>query len=1270
MLSLYRLRIEEEPMKLLTLSCLAILGLSFAAGSMPLSPNAVWQGSPQASPGSPWTLQIVSSNASGTRLTLDCPGFWSQSVLQEGQIRTQVQLVDPQSQGKKSGATALPGFPDLPALGRLLVIPNDKAVEIIVHEVTLQAFPCESPFMTEGEDGQVVVSALSDETYPAAWARSSTPGIMKDYRVAPVSFYPLRYDPVTHELLLATHLEIEVRTSTGSTENVKTFFSSPSQAFEPLYQDVIDNLNQYNSASPLVSEGHRGKYMIVTPNVYLDDAALINFANWKRQLGYTVVFDTLFAVTADSQIKTAIQAQYFAGDQPLDYVLLLSDDYGGQNPNPLSIPSWSFKKPGEGEYDPTDHPYTLLEGNDYFPDVLLGRISVRNSQQLQIVLAKILNYEKTAFTPNNDWYKSALVSAGNRSDTPPAPITPAWSSLWLRDKLLDYGYTRVDTVIWWGNPQSYSEGTTRIANSINQGVGIVAYRGWGNATGWLAPYFFNSHVEQLINGAMTPVVVSIVCWTANFAVADACFGEDWLRFGSSSGIKGGVGFYGPTELHTKTNWNNAIYAGFFEGLLEENLYRFGQAVVRSKLETYYGFPDFIAHQDFVEFYFHVYTTLGDPEMPIWTDIPAIITVDAPGQVLPGNQQVTVTAKRADGSPLGGAYVGLYKASDNLLTGGVTNGNGVATIEIEPLTAGPITVTVSKQNCKPLQDTINVELNNFPVGMTGLAVDGDGVAQAGETVQMTVTVKNFGADPLTDVVAILSENDPYVTLGPATVNLGTIAGLEQVPAAYPVTLAPGTPNSHAVEFTLNLSNTQYTAQAKFLLPVGGLQMIPVTLVTDSGSVAPGHTAKLRPLILNIGLIPAQGLTGTLSCQYNVVTVSSGSVSFPVVQPGATALAGGAFTVQVASSTFPGRQVILNLALTASGGFTQSVNYPVQLGTAASSDPLGPDPYGYYAYDNTDVGYTEAPAYQWIELDPRHGGSNADLILLGDDTNHTLHLPFTFNYYGLSFDTLTICSNGFVNFGSSQSWASDFRNWNIPSSLGPPSLIAAFWDDLRSDTLDGDNWIHVLSRYDQAAGQFVVEWSRTVNDYLYEDSNQWKEETFELVLFDPVAHPTLTGDGEILLQYLVVNDVDNKENFCTVGMEDEAHQRGLQYSFSHNLPSSAAPLVTGRAIKFTTDAPTTTLAAREPVIPTTLSFGSPSPNPANPGTVLTFRLPAAGRVHVDLYDLMGRKAATLLDADLTAGSHNLPVNGAALANGMYFAVLRYDGQALTQKILILK
>ena len=32
--------------------------------------------------------------------------------------------------------------------------------------------------------------------------------------------------------------------------------------------------------------------------------------------------------------------------------------------------------------------------------------------------------------------------------------------------------------------------------------------------------------------------------------------------------------------------------------------------------------------------------------------------------------------------------------------------------------------------------------------------------------------------------------------------------------------------------------------------------------------------------------------------------------------------------------------------------------------------GPDAYGYYAIDNTDISYPMAPLYDWVEIDPNY------------------------------------------------------------------------------------------------------------------------------------------------------------------------------------------------------------------------------------------------------------------------------------------------------------
>ncbi len=1246
------------------------VSLACVAGIVRLSSAAAWLGSPQALPGTPWSVQIQSSNASGTHLVLECPGFWTETVLQEGVLRTRISLPE-------AGITTQTGLPELPAIGRLLAIPADRAAEVLVHQVILASFPCENPYLAEPyEPGESLPEALNalEETFPLNWAEAQMPVIMKDHRLAPVNLFPLRYDPQTKELLLATRLELEIRTVLPSTDNVKTHFEPSSEAFAPLYQSAIDNLSEFNTASPLVGEGARGKYLIFINETFQDNAFLVQLMTWKRQLGYQVILHPIPASGySNDQIKEVITQEYYAGDAPLDYVLLIGDVSGV-----LAIPYYTITKPGSPqEIDPTDHEYALLEGDDYFPDIMVGRLSVTSEYELSSALKNTLTYERDPYVANPAWFKRALLSAGNFSDQGIPPITPAWTTLWLMDKLYDFGYTQVDTVIYWGpgDPWSYP-GTPNILNSLNTGDGLVAYRGWGDASGWQYPIFKVDNImsPDLSNGAMLPVVVSIVCETGNYGdpATNPCFGEAWLRAGTPTTPKGGAAFYGPTDLHTNTKWNNPLYAGFFEGLLEENLYRLGQSALRSKLELYYGFPENTGIGDYAEFYFHTYNILGDPELSIWTDTPAALTLEAPAQITPGRQIVTATVRRADGSPAGGAYIAFYKVGE-VLAGDVADGSGTAAVEIEPLTAGALTCTASKQNCIPEQQNISVQVGNFPVGISAVRLSGDGVAQAGETLEMTISVQNYGSTSLDGVEAELSENDPYASLNTSTATLGTISASGTAPAQFSVTLSPSVPDGYAVEFTLLLSNADYSAEDKFLLYVGGLQLVPAGFVLESGSLNPGGSAQIRLLLCNAGFLPAQALNGLLSCSSGAVNITANQSLFPVLQPNVVGMSSAQFSLLVNAEAATGQQVILDLDITAAGGYSQKVSFPLQLGQPAATDPLGPDSYGYYAYDNTDQDYAEVPEFNWIELDPEFGGTGATYYPLLDDMSLVVGMPFTFTYYGADFDTLTICSNGLISFG--ETWMTEFRNWNIPSALGPPNLIAPFWDDLKPDTIglfaDTTEFVEVFTKYDNVQGRFIIEWSRSVNRFGYEVYSSWKEETFELVLSDPAVNLTQTGDGEILFQYLVVNDVDDNNNYATVGIEDEAHRRGLQYAYSNDYPSAASPLTANRAIKITTDPPSVFAGGSgSSGLPTRTIFSAPQPNPANPGTVLRFALPEEGIVQIELYNALGRRVAVLMNGNQSAGSHSLQLHGEALPSGIYFAVLRFGRETLTQKVLILK
>ncbi len=70
------------------------------------------------------------------------------------------------------------------------------------------------------------------------------------------------------------------------------------------------------------------------------------------------------------------------------------------------------------------------------------------------------------------------------------------------------------------------------------------------------------------------------------------------------------------------------------------------------------------------------------------------------------------------------------------------------------------------------------------------------------------------------------------------------------------------------------------------------------------------------------------------------------------------------------------------------------------------------------------------------------------------------------------------------------------------------------------------------------------------------------------------------------------------------------------------------------------------------PMEYSLGANYPNPFNPATRFQFSIGADERVHVAVYDLLGRRVADLLNEPVPAGRYTVEWNAAASASGIYF------------------
>jgi hypothetical protein len=89
-----------------------------------------------------------------------------------------------------------------------------------------------------------------------------------------------------------------------------------------------------------------------------------------------------------------------------------------------------------------------------------------------------------------------------------------------------------------------------------------------------------------------------------------------------------------------------------------------------------------------------------------------------------------------------------------------------------------------------------------------------------------------------------------------------------------------------------------------------------------------------------------------------------------------------------------------------------------------------------------------------------------------------------------------------------------------------------------------------------------------------------------------------------------------------------------------------------------------------IPTEFSLQQNYPNPFNPTTVFNYQLPSACHVRFDIFDILGRNVATLVNERKSAGNYNLEFNAIRLTSGVYFYRLQAGAFIKTKKLLLLK
>ena len=339
-----------------------------------------------------------------------------------------------------------------------------------------------------------------------------------------------------------------------------------------------------------------GSYLIVTASEYDGSAPLNQFIAHKTSMGFTVNTYVVPSGTSRTAIKSYIESLWGTADAP-DYILLVGDTDGSSS-TANTIPHWVG---GGTKAATTDLPYACIGAADWYPDIAIGRFSVRSVSTLQDVVDKTVALEVGNY-PDPDCIGRAAFLASNDLESG-AEETHDWV---IQNYMDPAGFDSIRIYAAQGGD------TQDVADAINNGVLYVVYGGHSTSSGWWAPAFDQGDVQGLSNAGMYPLVFGWSCNTAHFDY-DECVGETWLRVpnkGAAAYLSASTYiYYGGTQWESSRRLE--IY--FFQAMFVNRIWEVGPAW-KAALYTFLADPDYGPGSPITRNMFEMFVLLGDPSL--------------------------------------------------------------------------------------------------------------------------------------------------------------------------------------------------------------------------------------------------------------------------------------------------------------------------------------------------------------------------------------------------------------------------------------------------------------------------------------------------------------------------------------------------------------------------------------------------------------------------------------------------------------------------------
>jgi hypothetical protein len=950
----------------------------------------------------------------------------------------------------------------------------------------------------------------------------NAPGIMHDLVLSRINVAPFIISQNEIEVLRKIKINISFEFDTEA----KLPIVDQANDLTRTFNKVTINPKIYNSRSTNLP----GKYLFIH-NGSANVVQLIEYlADWKKQKGHPVQISSISDIGTSSQsIKDYIQDVYETSEEPLEYVCLVgdSDQNSGITPYVTEVNSTTLYN---------DFNYSLLDGNDDYPDVLIGRLSYESISDLQTQIAKIIYYERD-LENEGEWADKYLLIGDHHNDS---GISTVHTLRLIKEFIRDYNIDGEINEVY--NPPF----NTAMVTGMNSGVGAFFWRGFGNFS-----EFQNNQVNELTNSRINPFATFISCNTNMFANPMPTIVEQLLRAGSPSAPKGVISAVG-TTTYTHTCFNKIVTTGIANYLYEYEDNNLAAALNFGILKMEENFPSNPGNYN--DWYKGMLIHMGDPGLSLWLEKPQQFNIEC-DTLFTDAEQYSLIVKDHENNPVANAVVTFI--SENINQVFVTDESGIIITNLSDVTDQNITLTISHDKFAPfIQQLTSSESNS--VEFENISINSN---DAGSDATMSLTLANNTNSSFSGT-GNLNTTSEYVTISQETLTFENIAsnttGTSTNMAEF--TIAQNCPDQERIIFNIEFDDFEIPVE----LYVDNHNLI-ITDLSFSNNIYPGNSSTFTFIITNAGALTSTATDVTINIPNPEVLISDNSENLSSLNPNGDSEE-LSFALDFSEEMQRGIQTgVLEYTL---DGIDYQMFFEFEVQSTSSLAPTTAENVDYHFVNSGDAGVHNPPIYDWVEISPIDGGNGTSLgfstqIEGSPGDLRLVELPFEFKYFGITYDELTICSNGFVTPGRS-----NFHSWmnsSIPGPVISDPMIAPFWDALLYH--EGSQ---VYTYYDQSEHYYIVQWtnvhSRTTS----------MQQNFQLIIYDQEYHETLSGNNKMLFQY---DDVSNDDSgtyegffvdhgeYATVGIVSHDLEHGIEYTYSNNYPSTAQPLVNNTAILIT-------------------------------------------------------------------------------------------------------